>query len=174
MKSSNALQLRRRPLPPAVSKRHWVLKEAQSRLKRLKAATRKNEPFRAARILAGRKVDARAYSLPSRHIPVSCHTLIAEFGALLKLQCGRWTPCAVAHAQDQNFVVLDRVENQIRIAPHRDHPNAGLVFRMAHVGKAAELRGHLANASDNLACRYWIALMDIGENGIKLRRARAW
>jgi hypothetical protein len=26
---------------------------------------------------------------------------------------------------------------------------------MAHVGKAAELRGDLANASDNLSGRYW-------------------
>jgi hypothetical protein len=31
---------------------------------------------------------------------------------------------------------------------------------MGHVGKAAELRGDLANASDNLAGRYWIVLMD--------------
>src|SRR5450759_1742577 len=72
--------------------------------------------------------------------------------------------------QDQNFVFLNGVKNQIRIAPHRDHPNAGLVLRMAHVGKAAELRGDLANARDNLACRYWIALMDGGKNGIKLRQ----
>ena len=40
---------------------------------------------------------------------------------------------------------------------------------MAYVGKAAELRGDLANASDNLAGRYWIVLMDIRENSIKLR-----
>ena len=41
---------------------------------------------------------------------------------------------------------------------------------MAYVGKAAELRGDLANASDNLAGRYWIVLMEVGENGIKLRQ----
>jgi hypothetical protein len=40
---------------------------------------------------------------------------------------------------------------------------------MAHVGKAAELQGDLANASNDLACRYWIAFMDVRENGVKLR-----
>ena len=76
----------------------------------------------------------------------------------------------MSYTQDQNFVFLNGVKNQIRIAPNRDHPNAGLILRMAHVGKAAELRGDLANASDNLAGRYWIVLLDVGENGIKLRQ----
>jgi hypothetical protein len=65
----------------------------------------------------------------------------------------------MSYTQDQNFVFLNGVKNQIRIAPNRDHPNAGLILRMAHVGKAAELRGDLANASDNLAGRYWIVKM---------------
>jgi len=76
----------------------------------------------------------------------------------------------MSYTQDQNFVFLNGVKNQIRIAPNRDHPNAGLILRMAHVGKAAELRSDLANASDNLAGRYWIVLMDIRENSIKLRQ----
>jgi hypothetical protein len=78
-------------------------------------------------------------------------------------------PRCMAHAQDQNFIILDGVENQIRIAPHGDHPHFRFVFWMAHLGKATELHGYCTNASNDLAGCYWIALVDVSENRVKLR-----
>ena len=75
----------------------------------------------------------------------------------------------MAHAQDKNFIILDRVENQIRIAPHGDHSNARFVLRLAHFGKATQLRGDGTNAGDDLASRDRMTLMDVSENRIKLR-----
>src|SRR5665213_468721 len=79
-------------------------------------------------------------------------------------------PCAVQDANDQNLVLLDNIEDQIRITANRCHAHPRLVAecRRLRVGGNARDRGLDSRA--NLGRCLRIAFNQIGENVAKIGR----